>query len=93
MMEQEAIRNLGGLEIGALDASLGGEALSVISRGMRDNPLHIAAYGEDPERRKGEPTPVLRRGVCRDGPAGTHAGRAQRRRNHHGCDGDERTPT
>jgi ribosomal protein S18 acetylase RimI-like enzyme len=52
MMEQEAIRNLGGLEIAALDASEVAEALGVISRGMRDNPLHIAAFGEDPERRK-----------------------------------------
>lgn len=26
-------------------------ALAVIARGMRDNPLHVAAYGEDPRRR------------------------------------------
>jgi hypothetical protein len=52
MMEQEASRNLEGLEIGALDASELEEALGVISRGMRDNPIHIAAFGEDPERRK-----------------------------------------
>jgi ribosomal protein S18 acetylase RimI-like enzyme len=27
------------------------EAVGVLARGMRDNPLHVAAYGEDPERR------------------------------------------
>ena len=27
------------------------EAVGVIARGMRDNPLHIAAYGDDPARR------------------------------------------
>jgi pimeloyl-ACP methyl ester carboxylesterase/ribosomal protein S18 acetylase RimI-like enzyme len=27
------------------------EAVAVLARGMRDNPLHVAAYGEDPERR------------------------------------------
>jgi hypothetical protein len=52
MMEKEASRNLEGLEIGALEASEIEEALSVISRGMRDNPIHIAAFGNDPERRK-----------------------------------------
>ena len=40
------------MEIGALDASEVGEALGVISRGMHDNPIHIAAFGEDPERRR-----------------------------------------
>jgi len=39
------------LEIGALDASEFDEALGVLARSMRDNPLHIAAFGEDPERR------------------------------------------
>ena len=39
------------LEIGALDASEFGEALGVLARGMRDNPLHVAAFGEDPEIR------------------------------------------
>ena len=52
MMEIRASRKLDGLEIGALHASEVGEALGVISRGMRDNPIHIAAFGEDPERRK-----------------------------------------
>jgi ribosomal protein S18 acetylase RimI-like enzyme len=52
VIEKEASRNLAGSEIGALDASEVGEALGVISRGMRDNPIHIAAFGEDPERRQ-----------------------------------------
>ena len=26
-------------------------AVGVLARGMRDNPLHMAAYGEDPQRR------------------------------------------
>jgi ribosomal protein S18 acetylase RimI-like enzyme len=51
MMEKKASRNRGGLEIGALHASETGEALGVISRGMRDNPIHVAVFGDDPERR------------------------------------------
>jgi len=39
------------LEIGALDVSEIEEVLGVLSRGMRDNPLHVAAFGEDPARR------------------------------------------
>jgi ribosomal protein S18 acetylase RimI-like enzyme len=27
-------------------------AIDVLARGMRDNPLHVAAYGSDPERRR-----------------------------------------
>jgi ribosomal protein S18 acetylase RimI-like enzyme len=27
------------------------EAVDVLARGMRDNPLHVVAYGDDPERR------------------------------------------
>lgn len=27
------------------------EAVGVLARGMRDNPLHVAAYGRDPDRR------------------------------------------
>ena len=37
------------LEIGALDASEKDEVLGILARGMRDNPLHIAAFGEDHE--------------------------------------------
>lgn len=40
------------LEIGALDASEIEEVLDVLARGMRDNPLHVAAFGEDPEIRR-----------------------------------------
>jgi hypothetical protein len=40
------------LEIGALDASEIEEVLDVLARGMRDNPLHLAAFGKDPERRR-----------------------------------------
>ena len=51
-MEQRASRNpLQGMEIGALHASETGGALGVISRSMRDNPIHVAAFGDDPERR------------------------------------------
>lgn len=50
MLKNEA-RNLEGLEIGALDISEIEEALGVVTRGMRDNPTHVAAFGEDPEVR------------------------------------------
>ena len=52
MMEKEATKNLGGLEIGALDLSEIEEALGVISRGMRNNPIHVAAFGDAPERQR-----------------------------------------
>jgi ribosomal protein S18 acetylase RimI-like enzyme len=51
MLDKEASRTLEGLGISALDESDVSEALDVVARGMRDNPLHLAAYGEDPERR------------------------------------------
>jgi hypothetical protein len=28
------------------------EAVDLLARGMRDNPVHVAAYGENPERRE-----------------------------------------
>jgi ribosomal protein S18 acetylase RimI-like enzyme len=40
------------LEIGALGPADAAEALGVLSRGMRDNPVHVAVFGEDPERRR-----------------------------------------
>jgi ribosomal protein S18 acetylase RimI-like enzyme len=53
MMKKEASKgNLGGLEIGASDPSEIGAVLGLISRGMRDNPTHVAALGGDPERRQ-----------------------------------------
>jgi ribosomal protein S18 acetylase RimI-like enzyme len=48
----ETRRNLDELEIGAIEPHELGAAIAVLSRGMRDNPLHIAAFGEDPERRR-----------------------------------------
>ena len=52
MLDKEARRrSQEGLEIRALDESRVEEAVDVVARGMRDNPLHVAAYGEDPERR------------------------------------------
>ena len=54
-MEQKVTNQdawLDGLEVGALDASGIEEVLGVLSRGMRDNPLHVVAFGEDPERRR-----------------------------------------
>ncbi len=51
MLKDEARGVLKGLEVGALNAAETEEALSVVVRGMRDNPLHVAAFGEDPEIR------------------------------------------
>jgi ribosomal protein S18 acetylase RimI-like enzyme len=44
-------RNLEGPEIGSLNPSEVDETLDVLARGMRDNPLHVAAFGDDPGRR------------------------------------------
>ena len=53
---QEKITNqrawLDWMEIGAFDASEIEEVLDVLARGMRDNPVHVAAFGEDSERRR-----------------------------------------
>jgi GNAT superfamily N-acetyltransferase len=40
------------LEIGAIGEAEIEEVLDVVSRGMRDNPQHVAAFGEDPETRR-----------------------------------------
>ena len=40
------------LEIGAIDAAETEEVIDVVARGMRDNPQHVAAFGEDPETRR-----------------------------------------
>ena len=50
--ESEANRNLDGLEIRTSDPSEMEAVVGVISRGMRDNPTHVAALGEDPGRRE-----------------------------------------
>jgi len=39
---------LDGLEIGPLDPSGVEEVLDVLSRGMRDNPMHVVTFGDDP---------------------------------------------
>ena len=39
------------LEIGALGPGDAEQVVGVLSRGMCDNPVHVAVYGEDPERR------------------------------------------
>ena len=40
------------MEIGAIDEAEIEEVLDVVSRGMRDNPQHVAAFGEDPQTRR-----------------------------------------
>ena len=40
------------LEIGALKPHELEEAVALLSRGMRDNPLHVVAFGDDAERRR-----------------------------------------
>lgn len=52
MLGKEAEGKLEGVEIGAIDASEAEEAVGVLSRGMRDNPLHVAVFGSDPQRRE-----------------------------------------
>jgi ribosomal protein S18 acetylase RimI-like enzyme len=41
----------GSVEVRDLRSAEVAEAVGVLARGMRDNPLHVAAYGDDPERR------------------------------------------
>jgi ribosomal protein S18 acetylase RimI-like enzyme len=41
----------GSIEIRDLHRNEVSDAIGVLARGMRDNPLHVAAYGEDPDRR------------------------------------------
>jgi ribosomal protein S18 acetylase RimI-like enzyme len=52
MLEKEADGALERLEIGAAEPTEIEAVVGVISRGMRDNPTHVAALGEDPERRE-----------------------------------------
>jgi ribosomal protein S18 acetylase RimI-like enzyme len=40
------------LEIGAIGEAETEEVLDVVARGMRDNPVNVAAFGEDPEARR-----------------------------------------
>jgi ribosomal protein S18 acetylase RimI-like enzyme len=45
------VGQLGSIEVRDLRRQEGAAAVGVLARGMRDNPLHVAAYAEDPERR------------------------------------------
>lgn len=40
-----------GIELGPVDASEVDEVIGVLTRGMRDNPLHVAVFGADPDVR------------------------------------------
>ncbi len=51
MLKKEA-KNLKDVDIGTLNPSEIEAALEVTARGMRDNPMHVAAFGEDPEVRR-----------------------------------------
>jgi ribosomal protein S18 acetylase RimI-like enzyme len=42
---------VGAIEVRDLRPDEVADAIGVLARGMRDNPLHVAAYGEDPDRR------------------------------------------
>ncbi len=52
MLEKDAVGSLEVPEIGASDPTDMGAVVGVISRGMRDNPTHVAAFGEDPVLRE-----------------------------------------
>ncbi len=52
MLEKRPKTNLQELEIGAVVALEIEEALGVTVRGMRDNPLTVAAFGDDAEQRR-----------------------------------------
>jgi ribosomal protein S18 acetylase RimI-like enzyme len=41
-----------GVEVGPLSPTDVPAAVGVLARGMRDNPIHVAAFGPDPERRE-----------------------------------------
>jgi ribosomal protein S18 acetylase RimI-like enzyme len=45
------VGELGSIEVRDLRPEEVSQAVGVLARGMRDNPLHVAAYGDDPERR------------------------------------------
>lgn len=59
---------IGELEVRDLRPDEVRAAIAVIGRGMRDNPLHVAAYGDDPERRR-RATERLVGGLFRVSPA------------------------
>lgn len=52
------------LEIGALDASEIEEVLDVLARSVRDNPLPVAAFGEDPTDRRRRVRALMAAALC-----------------------------
>lgn len=52
MIERDRPVDIEGLKIETLDAEGVREAVEVIARGMRDNPQHVAAFGEEPGNRE-----------------------------------------
>lgn len=42
---------VGPVEVGPLEPGEAAAAVGVLARGMRDNPLHVAVFGPDPDRR------------------------------------------
>jgi ribosomal protein S18 acetylase RimI-like enzyme len=50
-LSSAALGELGSIEVRDLRPGEVSEAVGVLARGMRDNPLHVAAYGDDPDRR------------------------------------------
>ncbi len=40
------------IEVRALQGGQTGAAVALLARGMRDNPVHLAAFGADPDRRR-----------------------------------------
>jgi ribosomal protein S18 acetylase RimI-like enzyme len=49
--EEATRRELGEIVIRDLRSDEIPDAVGILARGMRDNPLHVVAYGDDPERR------------------------------------------
>jgi ribosomal protein S18 acetylase RimI-like enzyme len=53
MLRQNEMKgNPTGIELGPVDASEVDEVVGVLSRGMRDNPLHVAVFGAAPDLRR-----------------------------------------
>lgn len=66
-----------GVEVGDLRSGEVPEAIGVLTRGMRDNPLHVAAFGPDPERRRRQLERFFRgffRVISRQAPLAAHDG-------------------
>jgi ribosomal protein S18 acetylase RimI-like enzyme len=50
-LSSAAVGELGSIEVRDLRPEEIPEAVGVLARGMRDNPMHVTAYGDDPQRR------------------------------------------